>query len=230
MKKVLPWIFPLVRPALFIGGGLLVVELTHQTYIEAMRWWSPLCTVINLITIAGLFLLCRYEGISFSSLWNRGNEHVRVKSTLWFVLAMLLIGVGGMLGFSFLFYQGLPELLVQPIPVWLAIINLFLLPITVVFAEMPLYFGYSLNRIRKDTGKPAVAILYTVFFYALQHSFIPLLWDIKYLAFRFLSFLPLMIFLGVLYHKRQTMKPMMIGHGVMDLSTGIQILIFSIIG
>jgi len=74
-----------------------------------------------------------------------------------------------------------------------------------------------------------LAIMYTVFFYAVQHSFIPLLWDYKYMLFRFLSFLPLMLFLGIQYHKKNNLEQMMIGHGVMDLSTGMQVLLMSIL-
>ena len=229
MKRILPWILPLFRTALFILGGWLFVKITNQSYADASKWWSPFCIIYNLITIFILFLVCRYEGITYKSLFHNGTEKLKFKSTFVFTLIMLAIGVGGMLGFSLLFYQGLPEFLIQPIPIWMAMINLFLLPITIVFAELPLYFGYSLKGIIKNTGKPVLAIIYTVFFYALQHSFIPLLWDYKYMLFRFLSFLPLMVFLGIQYHKKNNLEQMMIGHGVMDLSTGMQVLLMSIL-
>jgi len=229
MKRSLPWILPLFRTFIFILGGWLFVQITNQNYADASHWWSPLCTLYNILTILLLILVSKIEKIKFRSLFFQGSDQLKFKSTLIFTLVMLMIGVGGMLGFSFLFYKGLPEFLVQPIPVGLAIVNLFLLPLTIVFAELPLYFGYSLKKIAKNTGKPVIAIAYTVFFYALQHSFIPLLWDFKYILFRFLSFLPLMLFLGIQYHKKQNLSQMMIGHGVMDLSTGMQVLIMSIL-
>lgn len=229
MKKILPWILPLFRTVIFILGGWLFIKMTNSSLEDASQWWSPLCTVYNLVTIGILILVCKYEGIKFKSLFISGNEKLKFKSTFVFVIIMLLIGVGGMLGFSLIFYQGLPEFLIKPIPIWIATINLFLLPVTIVFAELPLYFGYSLERIKKNTGKPIIAIIYTVFFYALQHSFIPLLWDPKYMIFRFLSFLPLMLFLGIEYNKKKNLGQMMIGHGVMDLSTGVQVLIMSIL-
>jgi len=93
---------------------------------------------------------------------------------------------------------------------------------------MPLYFGYSFNRLKTLTGSPVFSIAYVIFFYALQHSFMPVIWDLKYILFRFLSFLPLMIVLGIIYSRKRLLPEMMIGHGVMDLGTGIQILISSI--
>jgi membrane protease YdiL (CAAX protease family) len=125
-------------------------------------------------------------------------------------------------------YGYVPTIMIQPITVWVAIINTFILPITIVFAEMPLYFGYSLNRMEAQTGNKYFAIAYTMFFYALQHSFIPLLFDTQYIAYRFLSFLPLMIVLGIIYNKKRSLSTLMIGHGVLDLATGVQILISSL--
>lgn len=66
-----------------------------------------------------------------------------------------------------------------------------------------------------------------MFFYALQHSFIPLLFDWKHILFRFLSFLPLMSVLGIIYYKMRKLQPLMIGHAILDLATGIQILMTS---
>jgi len=105
---------------------------------------------------------------------------------------------------------------------------MILLPVTIVFAELPLYYGYSFNRIEENTGNKFLAMIYIIFFYALQHSFIPLLFEWEYILFRFLSFLPLMIVLGIIHNKKRALTPLMIGHAFLDLATGIQILIFSV--
>jgi hypothetical protein len=94
---------------------------------------------------------------------------------------------------------------------------------------MPLYFGYSLNKIEQITNNKALAICYPMFFYSLHHSFIPLLFDFKYMLFRFLSFLPLMMILSIIYYKKKQLTPLMIGHAVLDLATAVQILIISML-
>lgn len=202
--------------------------ITGLTLSEASVWWSPLCILMNLVTIGVLFWVCRMGGISYRSLIAGKSEKIKLKTAVLITIVMSVLGVGGMILFSMIFYGGPPEMLSQPLPVWIAVLNLILLPVTIVFAEMPLYFGYSFNRLKKITGNPAFSIGYVVFFYAIQHSFMPVLWDEKYILFRFLSFLPLMIVLGIIYNKRRKLPEMMIGHGVMDLATGIQILIASI--
>lgn len=228
MKKIKPFIIPLFRSALFVIVGLLFARLTNQTLGQASRWWSIICTICNVITIFLLVVICKSEGISYKKLIGYQKGQGNAKYTLLIIMLMLLLGMGGMYGFGFMIYGYVPVTMVQPIPVWLASINLIFLPLTVVFAELPLYFGYALNEIERVTGNKILSIVYPMFFYALQHSFIPLLYDWKHILFRFLSFLPLMFVLGIIYYKNRKLHPLMIGHAVLDLATGAQILMTSI--
>lgn len=228
MRKVYPFILPLFRSILFIIVGMLFVIVTNQSLEQASKWWSIICTVCNIITIVVLILICKSEGYTYKNLIGYQNGQGNLKYTLLIVVLMLLLGMGGMYGFGFIIYGYVPVTMVQPIPVWFALINVILLPLTVVFAELPLYFGYALNGIEKITGNRLLSIAYPMFFYALQHSFIPLLYDWKHILFRFLSFLPLMFVLGVIYYKKRKLQPLMIGHAMLDLATGVQILMTSI--
>ena len=71
------------------------------------------------------------------------------------------------------------------------------------------------------------AVLVPAFFFALQHSFIPTLFDFRYIIYRFLSFLSLTIILCHNYYKKRNPLPIMIGHGVIDVATVAQILMTS---
>jgi hypothetical protein len=173
-------------------------------------------------------IICKREGTTYKKLIGYQKGQVKPKYTLLIIMLMLLLGVGGMYGFGFAIYGYVPVTMVQPIPVWVAIINAVFLPLTTVFAELPLYFGYALNKIEETTGNKILSILYPMFFYALQHSFIPLIYDWEHILFRFLSFLPLMLVLGIIYYKKRKLAALMIGHSVLDLATGLQILMTSI--
>jgi hypothetical protein len=228
MKKVGPFILPLFRSFLFITVGLLFALITNQSLVQTSRWWSIICTICNIITIVLLINVCRREGTTYKKLIGYENYRGNLKYTILVVVLMLILGIGGMYGFGFMVYGYVPVTMVQPIPIWLAAINTLFLPLTVVFAEIPLYFGYALNGIDKITGSKALSIAYPMFFYALQHSFIPLLWDWRHVLFRFLSFLPLMLIFGIIYYKNRNLKPLMIGHAILDLATGANILMTSI--
>ncbi len=227
MSAYMPYLMPIFRSVLFIFGGLFFAALSGQSLIESAKWWPILCVVFNVITILVLKMVCKLEGIEYRVLINYKKGQLNFIYILTIILLMLSVGVGGMYLFGLVIYGYIPTILIQPIPVWIAVINTVLLPVTIVFAELPLYFGYSFNRINDSSGNKLFAIVYIVFFYALQHSFIPLMFEWKYILFRFFSFLPLMIVLSVIYNKRKVLTPLMIGHGVLDLGTGVQILISS---
>lgn len=228
MTKAWPFILPLFRSVLFIIAGALFAIVTNQSLEQASQWWSIICTVSNIITIVVLVAICKSEGYTYKKLIGYQREQGNLKFTLLIVVLMLMLGMGGIYGFGLMFYGYIPVTMVQPIPVWFALINVILLPLTVVFAELPLYFGYALNGIEKITGNKILSIVYPMFFYALQHSFIPLIYDWKHILYRFLSFFPLMFVLGIIYYKYRKLQPLMIGHAVLDLATGAQILITSI--
>jgi hypothetical protein len=229
IKKINPFLLPLFRSALFIIVGLLFVIISNQSLEQASQWWPAICVICNIITIILLVIVFKREKTTFKKIihYEKGNKNI--KETLLIVLIMILLGIGGIYGFGFMIYGYVPVTMMQPIPVWIAAINILLLPITVIFAEMPLYFGYSLNRIEQISNNKLLAIGYPMFFYALQHSFIPLLFDFKYMVFRFLSFLPLIIVLGIIYYKKRKLTPLMVGHAVLDFATAVQILIMSLV-
>ncbi|WP_291580031.1 type II CAAX prenyl endopeptidase Rce1 family protein [Clostridium sp. UBA6640] len=228
MTKVCPFILPLFRSVLFIIVGVVFAIIANQSLEQASQWWSIICTICNIITIVVLMAICKSEGTTYKKLIGYQRGQGNTKYTLLIVLLMLILGIGGMYGFGFMIYGYVPVTMVQPIPVWFALINVILLPLTVVFAELPLYFGHALNGIEKVTGNKILSIVYPMFFYALQHSFIPLLYDWKHILFRFLSFLPLMFVLGIIYYKKRKLQPLMVGHAILDLATSVQILMTSI--
>ncbi len=215
------------RSILFIIAGLLFTALTGQSLEGASRWWSLICIVCNIITILVLMAVCKNEGTTYRALIGNHKSQVDFKYTLFIVLIMLSLGMGGMYGFAFMIFGYVPVIMLQPIPIWLAVMNLFLLPFTIVFAEFPLYFGYGFNRIEKETGSKGLSVFIPMFFYSLQHAFIPLLFDWKHVLFRFLSFLPLLMVLGMIYDRKRKLKPLMIGHAVLDFATATQILLTS---
>lgn len=228
MKKVLQFIIPLFRSFLFIAIGLIFSAVFNLSLEQSSRWWSVLCTVSNIITILLLLLLCRYENITYGDLINYKKGQTNLKFTLMIVFAMLILGIGGMYAFGFMIYGYVPVTMIQPIPVWIAAINIVLLPVTTALAEMPLYFGYAVPRIEKITQNKFLAVGYPIFFYALQHSFMPLLPDWRHILFRFLSFAPLLLIFGVIYYRSRKLVPLMIGHGVLDTATGLNILVTSV--
>jgi membrane protease YdiL (CAAX protease family) len=118
-----------------------------------------------------------------------------------------------------------PPVMIAPIAKWVAVVNIILLPVSTTFAEDGLYLGCGVNQMNNKYA----AILVPAFFYALQHCFIPTLFDGRYIIYRFLSFLPLTIILCWYYYRKRNPLPVMVGHAFIDLATAAQILATSFV-
>lgn len=220
-NKYLPFLLPfrcLVFILIFIAGALL----TGKGLDEISNIWSVAASAVNIVTILMLVLLTRKTG-GYSKLISYEKGKAKPKQAVGMILLITLVGMGGMYLAGFLCYGVIPyaaPMMIAPIPLWLAIINMLLLPVSTAFAEEGLYLGCGVNQIRNKYA----AILVPAFFFALQHSFIPMLFDARYIAYRFLSFLPLTIILCCHYYKKRNPLPIMVGHAVIDAATAAQIL------
>lgn len=225
-NKKLPFLLPfrcIIFVLIFIIGSLV----TGKSLDEISNIWSIAATAVNVVTILLLVLLTRKNG-GYAKLINYEMGKTKPKQIVGMTFLVLLVGMGGMYLAGFICYGVIPyaaPMMIAPIPLWLAIINVPLLPVTTALAEDGLYLGCGVNQIKNKYA----AVLVPAFFFALQHSFIPTLFDLRYIIYRFLSFLPLTIILCHNYYKKRNPLPIMVGHAVIDVATVAQILMTSAI-
>ena len=226
MNKKLAFLLPfrcIIFVLIFIIGSLV----TGKSLDEISNIWSIAATAVNIVTILLLVLLTRKIG-GYAKLINYEKGKTKPKQIVGMIFLVLLVGMGGMYLAGFICYGVIPyaaPMMIAPIPLWLAIINVPLLPVTTALAEDGLYLGCGVNQIKNKYA----AVLVPAFFFALQHSFIPTLFDLRYIIYRFLSFLPLTIILCQNYCKKRNPLPIMVGHAVIDVATVAQILMTSAI-
>ena len=226
-RKTLPYLMPvrsIIFPLIFLVGAGLV----NKSIDEISSWWSVADTIVNLLTIAMLIFAARSTGQTFAELIGYKKGQTKVHQVVIVSVVILVLGMGGLFLAGFLCYGVIPyaaPMIIAPIPVVLAAVNIPLLPITTVFAEDGLYLGCGVNNIKNKYA----AVLVPALFYALQHSFIPTLFDVRYILYRFLSFLPLTVILCAYYYKKRDPVPIMIGHAIIDVATVAQIMATSAI-
>ena len=226
MNSKLALLLP-IRCILFILSFLLLTLILNESLENLTYTWSIVCTVINIIVILIIMLLTKLKGSNLLRQINYEKGKTHIKEVIIITLIVLVLGMGGMYLSGLIFYQKFPYLapdMISPIPLWLAIINFFIMPISTAIAEDSLYLGCGVNSINNKYLK----IVIPGFFFALQHSFIPFLLDMRFIGYRFFSFLPLTLLLAYIYDKRKNPIPIMIAHGIIDLFTVIWILITSI--
>lgn len=225
-NKHFSFLLPL-RCLIFILIFIIGSGITGKKLDEISNIWSIVASIVNITTIFLLAFITRKSG-GYKKLINYEKGKATPKQITEMIFLILLLGMGGMYLAGFLCYGIIPyaaPMLIAPIPLWLAIINIFVLPISTAFAEDGLYLGCGVSQIQNKYA----ATLVPAFFFALQHSFIPTLFDTKYITYRFLSFLPLTILLCLHYRKHRNPLPIMVGHTVIDVITVAWILATSAI-
>ncbi len=223
-KKI--WLVLPMRCLLFFTVFSICSLITRRNLTELTHWWSILASVINVITIVILWFICKSEKKTYRELLHYGKKQGSILKGALFIVIMLLLGIGGMYAAGGLCYGEFPyfaPMLIAPVPPYLAILNIFILPLTTTIAEDGIYLGCGVNSF---TSKWA-AVLLPAFFYALQHSFIPTIVDVKFITYRFLSFLPLTIWICYRYYKGASISYIMTGHWILNIATTIQIAITS---
>lgn len=204
---------------IFMTGSAIM----EKSLDEISHVWSVAASVVNIVTILLLVFIAMKSGGSYAKLINYEKGKTEAKQVTGMIFLILLVAMGGMYLAGFVCYGVIPyspPMMIAPIPLPLAVINIALLPISTALAEDGLYLGCGVNQIKNKYA----AILVPAFFFALQHCFIPTLFDARYIIYRFLSFLPLTVILCRHYHKHRNPLPIIIGHAVIDLATAAQIL------
>lgn len=225
-NKKLILLMPL-RSILFILVFLTVSAVTGKDLADISNIWSVAASVINILFVLSLVLITRKQG-GYLKLINYEKGKTRPKQVFAMIGIILLVGMAGMYLAGWICYGVIPyaaPMMIAPIPVVPAVINLIVLPVSTALAEDSLYLGCGVRQIENKF----VAIIVPAFFFAVQHSFIPTLPDVRYIIYRFISFLPLTVILCMHYHKHKNPLPIMIGHAVIDVATAGQILATSVI-
>lgn len=225
-NKNLPLLLPF-RCVVFVLVFIIGSFITGENLDGISNIWSIVASLVNIVTILLLVIVTKKNG-GYAKLINYEKGKTKPKQVIGMILLIVLVGMGGMYLAGFICYGVIPygaPMLIAPIPLWLAILNVFVLPISTAFAEDGLYLGCGVNQIKNKY----IAILVPALFFALQHSFIPTLFDTRYIIYRFLSFLPLTIILCWHYRKHRNPLPIMIGHAIIDVATVAQILATSAI-
>ena len=217
-----------IRCVIFLLSFVIGAAVVGKQIEEISNWWSVIASIVNVLIIVVLVFTTKKKNSNYWELINFQKGKTTWKQIVGMSAIIVVIGMVGMYLAGYICYGVIPyaaPMLIAPIPLWFAIINVVVLPISTAFAEDGLYLGCGVNTIKNKY----VAIIVPALFFALQHSFIPTLYDVRYTVYRFISFLPLTIILCWWYHKNRNPLPIMVGHAVIDVATVMQILATSAI-
>jgi len=227
-SRITPWLMLLARTFLFVAWQGMIALLyflsgSSAPWDASTAWWTVTATLTNLVCIYLLIKLFKLEGLPYRDLF-RFNRETMKSDMLWLLGLVFLSGPAAMLPNIFVAQwlfgdsEAVVPLLFRALPLWAILPTLVFFPITIALAEIPTYFGYVMPRLEKQVGT-WMAVLLASLALAFQHVTLPLVFDVRFITWRLLMFLPFALLLGIALRWRPRLLPyLFIIHGLMDLS------------
>jgi len=230
-----PWMGPLLlvsaRSVLWLTfQSMLALVLLTLHYPAPFRtagnWWMLYGALSDICCLLGMWYFTQREGIRLRDLI--GPIRLRHGRDLFLGLGILvcsypfLIG-GGRLA-AWLVYGSIAKVPVEFIlqrhhlPLWATVYSLTVWWIIQSATEEMTYQGYALPRLQALTGRSWIAVAVVGFWWAGQHCMVPFVADSHYVAYRFLMFLPLVLFWMLVYLRLRRLPPFILAHWPMDFT------------
>lgn len=185
----------------------------------AAPWWTVYGTLIDVGCLVALAVLTRREGRRVRDLVSFDRSRLG-KDLLLGLGWLLLLGFVGFLGgtVTSLLVYGVPNHAppMGGLPTWGLIYSVAVWPLLWGFTEETTYNGYVLPRLRALGGRWA-AVAIVSFGWAAQHVALPALFDARFMAYRFLSALPIALVATGLYLRTGRLVPLIAAHVVVDI-------------
>lgn len=233
--KAIPWLLLFGRTLLFLGvQALFAFGLAGggaaQAWTASAAWWPFDVTLVNLICLAVMVFAVRNEGGSYWVLFR--IERTPIKSDLIALAVLLLITapvsyLPNVLLANALFgdAQVALALVVQPLPLWAAYIGVICFPVTQGLVELALYFLIVMPRLRRQGIGDGMALTLAALMLGLQHLAIPFLFDLRFITWRGLMFIPFAFLVGSALRWRPRLLPYLaIVHVLMDVAFATELI------
>ena len=149
MKKMY-YLLPM-RCIAFLLTFVVGATVVGKSVEEISNWWSVVASIVNALTIAVLIFIVKKKNSSYLELINYQKGKTTWKQIVGMSVIIVVVGVVGMYLAGYICYGVIPyaaPMMIAPIPLWLAIFNVVILPISTAFAEDGLYLGCGVNTIR----------------------------------------------------------------------------------
>jgi Type II CAAX prenyl endopeptidase Rce1-like len=198
-------------------AGLFALRGDPTPWRSAAPWWTVYGTLIDLGCLLALAWLTRREGLRLRDLLNW--QRAKLAWDIWWCLPLYLLyaalGIGGAFLAGLLLYGATPPNPIGGLPFWAMIYTITVWPWVWGIVEEMTYQGYALPRLEALTGRPWLAVLLTGLAWAFQHVALPLMWDWRFMLYRFAATLPFMVILPI-YRRVRRLFPFMVAHGGLD--------------
>jgi membrane protease YdiL (CAAX protease family) len=215
------------RAALAVGAqavaaATLFLRASPNPWHDAERWFPVYATLIDAGCLTLLWRFTRREGIGLFDLvgFERSRLVRDVLLGLALIPASLLFIFGGTYAAGWIVYGAVQQpYFLGGLPLWASLYGVLVFPFLWGLTEQMTYNGYLLPRFQVLTRSTSVAVAVVAFVWAMQHSFMPLTFDAKFMEYRLLASIPNALFETLLYLRLRRVVPFAVAHALMDGAT-----------
>jgi hypothetical protein len=232
------WIGPLLlvsaRSALWLTLqsllALVFLALHRPHPMQAAgQWWPVYANFGDLGCLLGVKYFTRKEGIRLRDLI--GPIRMRWGRDLWLGFGILVVAwpcaMAGSYLAQVLVYGSLAKtpvafvLQAHSLPLWATLYCLTVWWVIQSPTEEMTYQGYVLPRLEALTGRTWIAFSIVLFWWSAQHCMLPFIPDWRYVAYRSLMMVPILLLWMVVYLRIRRLSPLILSHWPMDLGVAI---------
>jgi hypothetical protein len=205
-----------------VVAAVFALRASPTPWHDAEPWLPVYGTLIDAGCLALLWRLTRREGIGLFDLVGFGRARIGRDTLLGITLipVSLVFILGGIYAAGWLVYGTLtPPFLLGGLPLPAALYGVLVWPFIWGLTEQMAYNGYLVSRFQVLCRSTSVAVAIVAFAWSLQHAFMPLTFDARFMVFRLLASVPNTVFQTLLYLRFRRLVPLAIAHALMDGAT-----------
>jgi hypothetical protein len=204
-------------------AAIFMAQANPAPWEASIAWWPVTAIITNITCLFLLALLSRREGIRLRDLY-RVERHA-IKRELFLCLGLTVVAtpialIPNLALATWLFgdVQVPGTMWFRPLPHWVILPSLILFPVTIALSELPTYYSYAMPRLAILSNRAWSAVLLAALWHAAQHIALPLIFDGRFLLWRFGMLAPFALFVAICLYRRPRLLPyLMVLHGLMDL-------------
>jgi hypothetical protein len=209
-----------------IVACILLLRHHPSPWIAAGPWWTVYGTIADIGCLLLMAYFTRAEGIRLRDLIGKirlRRGHDIFTGLGWFALIFPFFLGGGWICTRLLYGPAGPVLppgfmMQRNLPMWGMVYSLSLWWMIWSPTEEMTYNAYAFPRLEALFGKSWMALALVGFWWALQHSFLQLLPDWRFMVWRTVSFIPGVLVCLLIYRRTRRLPPLILAHWMMDFS------------
>jgi hypothetical protein len=205
-----------------VVAAVFALRASPTPWHDAEPWLPVYGTLIDAGCLALMWRLTRRERIGLFDLVGFERAHVVRDALLGCALipVSLVFIFGGTYTAGWIVYGTIKRpYFLGGLPLPAALYGVLVWPFIWGLTEQMTYNGYLVPRVQVLCRSTSVAVAVVAFAWSMQHAFMPLTFDAKFMAFRLLASVPQSVFETLLYLRLRRLVPLAIAHALMDGTT-----------